>query len=133
MARLTPKLGPTIVLDSEGLSRYIAEDRRTLKLVGSAADCVISVATTLEASHDRIDRRRWAYALSQMRVEPLTVDLAKEALELLLSTGLHGHKYAIDAMVAVTAMRQPGPIIMLTSDVDDMAKLCGERVELVKL
>jgi hypothetical protein len=29
------------------------------------------------------------------------------------------------------ALRQPGPVAMLTSDVDDMAKLCGGRVRLV--
>lgn len=36
-------------------------------------------------------------------------------------------------MVAVTAMHQPGPVVMLTSDIDDMAKLCGERITLVGL
>ncbi|MCW2872270.1 MAG: DNA-binding protein [Streptomyces oryziradicis] len=36
-------------------------------------------------------------------------------------------------MVAVTAMHQPGPVVMLTSDIDDMAKLCGEQITLVAL
>ncbi|TMR21658.1 hypothetical protein ETD86_14555 [Nonomuraea turkmeniaca] len=44
---------------------------------------------------------------------------------------LHGHKYAIDAVVAELAIRQPRPVVMLTSDVDDMKKLCGDRVRLV--
>jgi hypothetical protein len=37
-------------------------------------------------------------------VEPLTKDLARQASGLLKSAGLHGHKYAIDAMVAATAI-----------------------------
>ncbi|MDH6625061.1 6-pyruvoyl-tetrahydropterin synthase [Streptomyces sp. LBL] len=47
------------------------------------------------------------------------------------AAGLHGHKYAIDATVAEVALRQPGPVVMLTSDVDDMARLCGDRVRLI--
>ena len=127
----------TFVLDCEGLSRYVAGERAVLELLDNGRkmgfDRVISVATMLEASHGRINRARWNFVLSQLRIEPLTIDLAKEAAELLQSTDLHGHKYAIDAMVAVTAMRQAGPVVLLTSDVDDMYKLCGERVELVGL
>lgn len=29
------------------------------------------------------------------------------------------------------ALRRPGPVAMLTSDVDDMARLCGDRVRLI--
>ncbi len=36
---------------------------------------------------------------------------------------LRGHTYAIDATVAEMALRQPGPVAILTSDVDDMARL----------
>lgn len=133
MARQARKVGTTLVLDCEGLSGYIANDRRTIKFVETAEDCVISVVTTLEANHGGIDRRRWDYVLSQVRVVPVTWDVAKEAGELLRQTGLHGHKYALDAIVAATAMREDGMVLMLTSDIDDMEKLCGERVELVKL
>lgn len=49
----------------------------------------------------------------------------------LKAAGLHGHKYAIDATVAETALRQPGPVAVLTSDVDDMSRLCGDRVRLI--
>lgn len=38
--------------------------------------------------------------------------------------GLHGHKYAIDAL----ALRAPGPVVVLTSGRDDWSKLCGGRV-----
>ncbi|MFE1957075.1 PIN domain-containing protein [Streptomyces sp. NPDC059479] len=135
MARGRLTGGGSLVLDSQGLSLYLEQARAVLNLVRSAldrgADRVVSGATLIETQHGRIKRARWNYVLSQVRVEPLSVGWSKEAAQLLQETGLHGHKYAIDAMVAVTAMHQPGPVVMLTSDVDDMAKLCGGRVTLV--
>lgn len=80
-------------------------------------------ATLIEAQHDGIKRERWDFVLSQVRIEPLSVGWSKEAALLLRKVGLHGHKYAIDAMVAVTALHQPGPVVMLTSDVDAMSRL----------
>ncbi|MEU5425992.1 DNA-binding protein [Streptomyces olivoreticuli] len=135
MARGRLTGGGSLVLDSQGLSLYIEQDRAVMNMVRSAvdrgADRVVSGATLIEAQHERIKRARWSYVLSQLRVEPLSVGWSKEAALLLQDVGLHGHKYAIDAMVAVTAMHQPGPVVMLTSDVDDMAKLCGTRVTFV--
>lgn len=133
MARHSRRVETTIVLDCEGFSRYLAGDLEVVGIADRARDCVISVATILEATRDKVDRGRHSYVLSQMHIEPLTVDLAKEASDLLVDKGLHGHKYALDAMVAVTALRQAGPVILLTSDVDDMRKLCGRRVEVVGL
>jgi O-methyltransferase involved in polyketide biosynthesis len=48
-----------------------------------------------------------------------------------LAVFLLGRKYAIDAAVAEAALRQHRPVVMLTSGIDDMTKLCGERVRLV--
>jgi len=127
--------GGTLVLDSQGLSLYLEQDRGVLAMVRSALDRganrVISGATLIEAHHSGVKSARWNFVLSQLDTKPLSVEWCREATGRLSRTGLHGHKYAIDAMVAVTAMHQPGPIVMLTSDVDDMAKLCGERVTLV--
>jgi hypothetical protein len=36
-------------------------------------------------------------------------------------------------MVAEVALRLPAPVVVLTSDVDDMVKLCGQRVRAVRL
>lgn len=66
-------------------------------------------------------------------MEPVTEQAAKAATELLKAAGLYGHKYAIDATVAETALRQPGPVAVLTSDTDDMTKLRGGRVHLIAL
>lgn len=135
MARRGLTSGGTLVLDSQGLSLYIEQDRTVMNIVRSAlergANRVVSGATLIEAQHEGIKSARWNFVLSQVRIEPLSVGWSKEAAQLLRETGLHGHTYAIDAMVAVTALRQPDPVVMLTSDVDDMSRLCGPRVTLV--
>lgn len=127
----------SFILDSEGLSRFMANDREVLRLLreGRAAlfDRVVSALTLLEVSQAKINRGHWNYTLSQLRIEPVSEEMVLEAVDLLRTTGLSGHKYAIDAVVAVTAMRQSGPVVMLTSDIDDMTRLCDKRVRLVGL
>lgn len=39
----------------------------------------------------------------------------------------------VNAAVAEMVLRRQRPVVMLTSDIDDMAKLCGERVRLVSV
>lgn len=56
--------------------------------------------------------------------------VAKATARLLRDAGLHGHKHAVDATVAETALRRPGPVGMTTSDLDDTAGLCGDRIRL---
>lgn len=80
-----------------------------------------------------MDLPRFNWTLSRVKVEPVTEQAAKAAAELLEKAGLHGHKYAIDATVAEVALRQPGPVALLTSDTDDMVKLCGDRAHIVSL
>jgi hypothetical protein len=92
---------------------------------------VISALTIIEAAHRRTDRSRLAWALSGMRIVHVGEEEAKAASALLISAGLHGQKYAIDAVVAEMAIRQLRPVVMLTSDIDDMKQLCGDRVRLV--
>jgi predicted nucleic acid-binding protein len=127
--------GGSLVLDSQGLSLYIDQDRAVLNLVRSAlergADRIVSAVTILEAQRPGLKRQRREYVLSQLNVKPLTVAWTKEAVQLLEDIGLRGHSHAIDAMVAVTAIHQAPPVVMLTSDVDDMAILCGGRVRLM--
>lgn len=127
----------TVVLDSEGLSSWIAQDRQLLAMLqvfhDRGADLVVGANTIVEVSHAKVNLHRLNWALSRIKVEPVTEQAAKASAELLRAAGLHGHKYAIDATVAEAALRQPGPVAMLTSDVDDMAKLCGKQVRLIGL
>ena len=125
----------SLVLDSQGLSLYLEQDRAVLNLVRSAlergADRVISAATLLEAQNPGVKRARREYVLSQLKIQPLPVPWAREAADLLASTGLSGHTHALDAMVAVTALHQEPPVVLLTSDPGDMRQLCGDRVRIV--
>ncbi|MFJ7205182.1 DNA-binding protein [Streptomyces sp. NPDC098789] len=133
---MTESVG-TVVLDSQGLSAWITQDRRMwarFALYHSlGAQMVVCANTIVEVGHDRLNEAKLNWALSRTRVEPVTEASAKAATLLLKATGLHGHKYAIDATVAEMALRQPGPVILLTSDVDDMTKLCGDRVRIIGL
>lgn len=125
----------TVVLDAQGLSAWVADDRKILAMFQifhtMGSDFVIAANTIVEVSHARVNMSRLQWVLSRVKVEPLTEAAAKAAAELLKAAGLHGHKFAIDATVAEVALRQPGPVTMLTSDVDDMTRLCGGRVRLI--
>lgn len=127
----------TLVLDSQGLSAWIAQDRKILAMFqvfhDMGADVVVGANTIVEVSHVRVNTARLRWALSRVRVEPVTEQAAKASAELLKAAGLHGHTYAIDATVAEMALRQPGPVAILTSDVDDMARLCDDRIRLIGL
>lgn len=125
----------TVVLDSEGLSAWITQDRKLLAMLqvfhDMGADLVIGANTIVEVTHSRTNMPRLNWTLSRIKVEPVTEQAAKTAAELLKAAGLHGHKYAIDATVAEVALRQPKPVALLTSDRDDMTKLCGNQVRVI--
>ncbi|MFJ5099874.1 PIN domain-containing protein [Streptomyces sp. NPDC088554] len=125
----------TLVLDCEGLSKLVSDDEPTVALVTEARrhgmEVVISALTIVEAVHHRTNRTRLAWLLSGVRIIHIGDEEAKAASSLLLNAGLHGHKYAIDAIVVEMALRQQRPVVMLTSDTDDMTKLCGNRVRVV--
>ncbi len=66
-------------------------------------------------------------------MEPVTEPIARHAAALLADAGLHGHKYAIDAMLSATALAAPGPATILTSDPEDITMLCGGRATVIKI
>lgn len=127
----------TLVLDSEGLSKVVADDREVMALVRGAEKedmrVVTSVLTLIEAHHSRVNSARFNWAVSRLNVEPVTEEIGRSAMALLLDAGLHGHKYAIDAVVAATALHAPKPAVVVTSDPEDLAMLCGGRVRIVKV
>lgn len=127
----------TVVLDRAGLSAWIAQDRKVLAMLQvfheMGSDLVVSANTIVEVSHSGVNLPRLHWALSRVKVEPVTEKAAEAAAELLKAAGLHGHKYAIDATVAEAALRQPGPVAILTSDLDDMTRLCGNKIRLIGL
>lgn len=135
MARRKLTREGTLILDSEGLSKLLGDEEPVVALVAEARargmEVVICALTIIEAVHARTDRARLNWVLSGVRVIPVGDEEARAASALLLEASLHGHKYAIDAAVAEAALRQRRPVVLLTSDVDDMTKFCGGRVHVV--
>ncbi|MFF0397267.1 DNA-binding protein [Streptomyces sp. NPDC005248] len=135
MARRKLSHEGTLVLDCEGLSKLVSDHEPVVALVAEARkrgmEVTISALTIIEAAHPRTEKARLAWVLSGVRIVHIGDEEAKAASAMLINAGLHGHKYAIDAAVAEMALRQRRPVVMLTSDIDDMTKLCGDRVRLV--
>ncbi|WP_327162490.1 DNA-binding protein [Streptomyces zaomyceticus] len=129
--------GGTLVLDGEGLARAVLRDREvTTWLALARADdlrVVASAATLVEVMHPRINRAALEWTLSRLVVEPVTDAIARRAAALLAENGLHGHEYAIDAMVAATALAAPGPVSVLASDPEDLIVLCGGRATVIAI
>ncbi len=124
-----------LLLDSEGLSKFMANDPYLTGLVrtAQAKDTLVALSnlTLIEAWHSkvRMDHLRWH--VSRLEILPVTDAITWRAIDLLRNANLHGHKYAIDSVVAATALGFSGPRIIVTSDVDDMNKLCGDKVRAV--
>lgn len=123
----------SLVLDSEALSLLLRNDRRMAARIEASRQAgvpvLVSALTIVEAVTGKTDLARLRWMLSRLRVEPVSQEDSLAAVALLRDAGgLHGHKYAIDALVAALALRAPAPAIVLTSDRDDWAKICGNRV-----
>ncbi|MFI6524731.1 PIN domain-containing protein [Streptomyces uncialis] len=125
------------VLDSEALSLAVRGDRMMiarLKLAAAGeAEVVTSPMTLVEAYDGRTTEQRWDWVLSRISVADIGKDEARQARRLLADTGLHGHKYAIDAVLAVIARQQTGQVTVFTSDVDDLERLVPDRIVVKKV
>ncbi|MFD0353561.1 DNA-binding protein [Streptomyces sp. NPDC127110] len=120
-----------LILDSEGLAKAVQRDREIHEWLTAAHDAdlpvITSAAVLVEVIHPRINDAALRWTLSRLRVEPLTQALAQSAAALLRTAGLHGHKYAIDAVLCATALAQPGRVTILTSDVEDISLLTADH------
>ena len=130
MARPRIAAGGTLVLDSEGLSKLAAGDDRARAYLGSArarhAKVAASAITLTETLRGGARDTAVHSVLSRITVVPVTAQIARRAGELLGATGLSGHRCAIDAVVAATALGLERPVVLLTSDPDDMNRLVEE-------
>ncbi|MEW1692341.1 type II toxin-antitoxin system VapC family toxin [Streptomyces sp. NPDC091265] len=127
----------TLVLDCEGLSKLV---RRTPEITEwlTAAEAedirvVTSSVTLVEARDPKVSQARFDYAVSRVNIIPPNEAVARHASRLLAAAGLRGHKYALDAIVAATALTSPAPVTVLTSDPEDLLMLCGPRVRVIKV
>lgn len=123
-----------LVLDSEGLTKAVQRDREIHEWLTAARDAdlpvITSAAVLVEVIHPRINDAALKWTLSRLSVEPVTRTVAQSAAALLRAAGLHGHKYAIDAMLCATALQHPGRVTVLTSDVEDIGLLTAEHPRL---
>jgi hypothetical protein len=119
----------SVVLDSQGLSLLIEDDRTMTARVDRARsegiDVIISSLTILESGPAAAVRGRRDWVLSRLAVEPVSKEVALHAAGLLQRAGMSGHKHAVDSVVAATALRQLGPVALYTSDPDDLTALCS--------
>ncbi|MEV6391638.1 PIN domain-containing protein [Nocardia xishanensis] len=94
---------------------------------------VTSSVTLVEARDPKIDQARFDYAVSRLNIIPPTEAIARHASKLLAAAGLHGHRYALDAIVAATALASAASATILTSDPEDLRVLCGPAVRVIKI
>ena len=119
-----------MVLDAEGLVKRAQGDARTRQRFEAAmrrrADVVTAASTVAEVlrgvGRDALLHR----VLHRITVVPIDKAHGRAAGELLGRTGLRGHRCALDALLAAVALRQPRPVVLLTSDPADLAKLTDE-------
>lgn len=97
------------------------------------AEVVTSPMTVIEAYDGRSTEQRWDWVLSRLNVAEIGRDEARQARRLLADAGLHGHKYAIDAVLAVVARRQQGQVTVFTSDADDLERLLPKSIVVKKV
>lgn len=127
----------TLVLDCEGLSQLVRRTPGLTEWLAAAeaedARVVDSSVTLVEARDPKVSQARFDYAVSRVNVVPPSQAVARRASKILASAGLHGHKYALDAIVAATALASPAPVTVLTSDPEDLLALCGPGVRVHKV
>ncbi|MGY3202568.1 PIN domain-containing protein [Streptomyces sp. TE5632] len=125
------------VLDCEALSLAVRGDRGMIARLDLAArgeaEVVTSPMTLTETYDGRTTEQRWDWVLSRLKVVEIGRDEARQARRLLADARLHGHKYAIDAVLAVVARQQKGQVTVFTSDVDVVERLVPDTVVVKKV
>jgi predicted nucleic acid-binding protein len=144
VARLRGRVGGTLVLDAEGLAKLAADHPAVyarMKAARKRRSTVVTAASTLtEVLRGGPKDARMHRVLGRMTVVPIDKQQGRAAGELLGLTGLSGHRCALDALLAVVALAQPRPVVLLTSDTDDMRRLTeepgrprAERIEVARV
>jgi predicted nucleic acid-binding protein len=122
--------GGTLVLDSEGLSKLAAGDARVRAFLETArvrgARIVVSAITLAEVLRGGSRDASVHRVLSRIVTVPVAPELGRAAGELLGASGMSGHRHAIDSVVAATALVMARPVVLLTSDPDDLTRLVEE-------
>lgn len=140
MAGLRGVVG-SLVLDAEGLVKLASGDpqaRSHFEVARRDRRPIVTAASTLaEVLRGGPSDARMHRMLGRLTVLPIGEPQGRAAGELLGRTGLSGHRCALDALLAVIALDQPRPVVVLTSDPKDLGCLTEEpgrpRAERVKV
>jgi predicted nucleic acid-binding protein len=130
VAKLRAGVGGTLVLDAEGLEKLAqgnAVARSYLEDARAARSSIVTPASALaEVLRGGPKDAPLHRVLRRVTVARIDKEQGRAAGELLGRTGLSGHRCALDALVAVVALAQPRPVVLLTSDTEDMVRLTEE-------
>jgi predicted nucleic acid-binding protein len=137
-------VGGTLVLDAEGLAKLATGNALALSLAQdtyrAGADVVTSASALAEVLRGGASDAPVYRILSIITVVPIEKQQGRAAGELLGFTGLSGHRCALDALLAAVALAQQRPVVVLTSDTDDMRRLTeepgrpkAERIEVARI
>ena len=129
MARLR-RVGGTVVLDAQGLVKLASGDnavRARIRTVRARGGEVVTAASTLaEVLRGGPGDAPVYHALRHVTITPISAELGQKAGLLLGATGMAGHRDTTDSLLAVVALAQRRPVMLLTSDPGDMARLTEE-------
>lgn len=131
MARLrTGIAGGTLVLDADGLTKLALQDRAAQRRFAAAqahrSKIVTAASTLTEVLRGSPKDAAVHRLLKLVTVIPISYELGRAAGELLGRSKLSGHRCALDALLAVVALTQPRPVVLLTSDPRDLGTLTEE-------
>ncbi|WP_433008704.1 type II toxin-antitoxin system VapC family toxin [Kribbella sp. CA-294648] len=119
----------TLVLDNEGLSRAATDRAMYIRLQAAYLDgrrVVTSAAILAEALRGSPRDAGVHRVLGGIVVQPVTPAIGEHAGKLIGSARL-GSGQAVDAILVATALAEPGPCVIATSDLGDLVALVGDE------
>jgi predicted nucleic acid-binding protein len=130
VAGLRNRIGGTLVLDAEGLvklsSGHPGASARAKSAYARGATVVTAATTLTEVLRGGPRDANIHRVLRKVKVIDIDAAQARLAGELLGRAGLSGHRCALDSLLATVALAQPRPVMLLTSDPDDLTRLTEE-------
>jgi predicted nucleic acid-binding protein len=130
MAGLRRGMTGALVLDADGLTKLATGNalaRARFEVARRHRRHIVTSASTLaEVLRGGPRDAELHHVLKDVEVIEIDRQHGRAAGELLGKTGLSGHRCALDALLAVIAMAQPRPVVLLTNDPRDLEKLTEE-------
>jgi predicted nucleic acid-binding protein len=119
-----------LILDADGLSKLAEGDSRVVSFAMDAHDLrtpvIIAASTLTEVLRGGPRDSPVHRVLRRIEIAPIDEAKARAAGELLGRARMPGHSHALDALVAVVALAQTRPVVLLTSDTKAMERLTEE-------